>query len=214
MNRALNCSEAEPLLSEALEGELDDAVRAELRAHVTSCPSCRELRDALAEVVAALREYPEVAPSAGLADRVAAASFRQARGRGLHPTAAGRTAHWPAWAQPLAAGLALVAVGGFLLTSRSEAPARAAARIADTTVDTGVFLTERKDRLVEDVRVLRVVIQSSFEGPLERVNERVLDYRRQLERRRSGRPADHEEKSSRGIPGFSNPAPARAVMPS
>ena len=43
---------------------------------------------------------------------------------------------------------------------------------------------ERKDRLVEDVRILGVVLGTAFEGRLDRVNERVEDYRRLLDRRR------------------------------
>ena len=52
------------------------------------------------------------------------------------------------------------------------------------TVTAGSSLLERKDRLVEDVRMLGVVLSTAFEGRLERVNERVEDYRRLLERRK------------------------------
>lgn len=44
---------------------------------------------------------------------------------------------------------------------------------------------ERKDRLLEDVRVLGVVLSTAFEGRIERVNERVNDYKRLLERRKA-----------------------------
>ena len=58
----------------------------------------------------------------------------------------------------------------------------------------GVYLNERKDRLLEDVRILRVVVGAAFEGRLDRVNDRVEDYRRLLERRQS------EEKKKRSPP--------------
>ena len=107
-----------------------------------------------------------------------------------------RVAILPAWAQSLAAGLALVTVGALLLTTRSEGPARAAANIVGATVNTGAYLAERKDRLVEDVRVLRVVIETAFEGRVEQVGERVEDYRKLLERRQADEPASDESSGA------------------
>jgi hypothetical protein len=103
----------------------------------------------------------------------------------------------PSWLQAAAAGFALVAAGAFLLVTGPEAPTRAASRIVDRTVNAGSFLIERKDRLVEDVRILGVVIGTAFEGRLDRMNDRVNDYRQLLERRRN---ATEEEKkrSTRG----------------
>jgi hypothetical protein len=101
----------------------------------------------------------------------------------------------PTWAQSLAAGLSLITVGTLLLTSRSQAPARAAAQIVGATVNTGAYLAERKDRLVEDVRVLRVVLETAFEGRVERVGERVEDYRKLLERRRGHESGEEPERN-------------------
>jgi predicted aconitase len=101
-----------------------------------------------------------------------------------------RVAILPAWAHSLAAGLALVTVGTLLMTTRAEGPKRAASQIVGATVSTGVYLAERKDRLVEDVRVLRVVLETAFEGRIERVGERVEDYRKLLERRRPAEPQE------------------------
>ncbi len=53
---------------------------------------------------------------------------------------------------------------------------------------------ERKDRLVEDLRLLRVVISTAFEGRVDRVNDRVEDYRRLLERRRQDEKARDDSK--------------------
>jgi hypothetical protein len=71
------------------------------------------------------------------------------------------------------------------------------------TVSAGNLLRERKDRLVEDVRILGVVLTTAFEGRLERVNERVEDYRRLLERRRG----TGQEDTKRGSEAF--PFPVR-----
>ena len=64
----------------------------------------------------------------------------------------------------------------------------------DRTVNASVYILERKDRLVEDVRILRVVIGTAFEGRLDRMNDRVDDYRRLLEKRR----ADEEQAKKSG----------------
>ena len=52
---------------------------------------------------------------------------------------------------------------------------------------------ERKDRLLEDVRVLGVVLSTAFEGRIERVNERVNDYKRLLERRKASPPPEPKQ---------------------
>ena len=77
-----------------------------------------------------------------------------------------------------------------------EKPTRAAQRLVGQTVTAGSSLMERKDRLVEDVRILGVVLGTAFEGRLERVNERVEDYRRLLDRRR-GDPGRGLQKGQR-----------------
>jgi hypothetical protein len=200
MRDDMTCARAFELLSDHLEGTLGEPLRLEVEEHLLACPACRALREELAFVVEALRAYPEVEPSPTLAARAAEAALRAgkvvafpARPRARPGQAAPpRWVLLPAWAQSLAAGLALITVGLLLLTTRTEAPARAAAEIAGATVRTGAYLAERKDRLVEDVRVLRVVIETAFEGRVDRVNERVEDYRKLLERRKAGEPAEED----------------------
>jgi anti-sigma factor RsiW len=200
MTPGMQCQRAEQLLSDLLEDRLEEPLRGELLAHLGACAECRALREAMAEVLAALQSFPSVEPSATLADRVATAALRERLagrapvfGSGPPRRRDGRLPRVPAWIQSLAAGFALVTTGLVLLTTRSEAPRRAAARFVDTTVSTGAYLAERKDRLVEDVHVLRVVIETAFEGRLERINERVIDYRRLLERQK---PAGSEREKT------------------
>ena len=195
MRVEMTCARAEELLSDHVEATLAEPLRTELQDHLASCAACRSLEDELSFVVEALQAYPDVAPSATLAARVAEAALRQdrvvafaPRPKVAHPPS--RVAILPAWAQSLAAGLALVTVGALLMTTRSEGPKRAASHIVGATVSTGAYLAERKDRLVEDVRVLRVVLETAFEGRVERVNERVEDYRKLLERRKAAEPED------------------------
>ena len=189
----MTCARAEELLSDHLDGTLAEPLHGELQNHLAACAACRSLREELRFVVESLQAYPEVAPSSTLATRVAEAALR---GRNVVafppkpkavPTTT-RVAILPAWAQSLAAGLALVTVGALLMTTRAEGPKRAASQIVGATVSTGAYLAERKDRLVEDVRVLRVVLETAFEGRVERVNERVEDYRKLLERRKPAAP--------------------------
>jgi Putative zinc-finger len=219
MRDDMACARAEELLTDHLEGTLAEPLRGELDAHLLACAACRALREELAFVKEALHEFPEVEPSLTLASRVAKAALRASKTTSrdtkvvpfAFPSTAPRTAPsraaapvpavasvpsrprvalLPAWAQSMAAGLSLITLGTLLLTSRSQAPARAAAQIVGATVNTGAYLAERKDRLVEDVRVLRVVLETAFEGRVERVGERVEDYRKLLERRRGNEPEE------------------------
>jgi hypothetical protein len=224
MRDDMKCLRAEDLLSDHLEGTLDEPLLSELAAHLTACAGCRALRDELAFVVETLHEFPEVEPAESLATRAAEAAIRarkvvpfvarESRAPGFARSATRRVALLPAWAQSLAAGLALITAGTLLLTARTEAPARAAAQIAGATVRTGAYLAERKDRLFEDVRVLRVVIETAFEGRIDRVEERVEDYRRLLERRKpaegeGGEPKAPKTNDTRYT--FPNPAQDGAV---
>ncbi|HKC11428.1 MAG TPA: zf-HC2 domain-containing protein [Vicinamibacteria bacterium] len=190
----MDCRRAEELLSDHYERTLDPVRRADLDAHLSGCADCRALRAALGDVVEALRTFPVLEPPARLAERVAAAAL--VRPRVAAPSVLAPPP-WriPAWLPAAAAGLALVTTGAALLATGPEGPTRAATRLLDRTVNAGVYLIERKDRLVEDVRILRVLIGTAFEGRLDKMNDRVDDYRRLLERRRN---AEEDHKKSRG----------------
>ena len=221
MRDDMTCARAEELLSDHLDGTLAEPLHTELQNHLASCATCQGLREELRFVVEALQAYPEVAPSSTLASRVAEETLR--RGKVVlfaprpKPTATpARVALLPAWAQSLAAGLALVTVGALLMTTRAEGPKRAASQIVGATVSTGAFLAEHKDRLVEDVRVLKVVLETAFEGRVERVNERVEDYRKLLERRKPAAPVGEPghsdtKKTNDGRDTFPNSPLAAAV---
>jgi Putative zinc-finger len=185
----MECRRAEELLSDHLERTLHDILRAELDAHLASCDDCRALRTALEEVVSALQADPDLDAPAGLAGRASAAALASR----WQPPRVRPALVVPAWVQAAAAGFALIALGAMLVVVGPEKPTRAAQRLVGQTVHAGNNLIERKDRLVEDVRVLGVVLSTAFEGRLDRVNERVEDYRRLIERRRTG-PGDGDSK--------------------
>jgi len=178
MAPVMDCRRAEELLSDHLEGVLSGPLASELEAHLAGCARCRELQDAVAEVVAALARYPDLEPPAGLAERAAAAALARPRRTQRVPV------RWPDFGLPtglqvMAAVLALAVTGVVLLATLHGA------RIKERTVVATVYLSERKDRFLEDFRLLRVVVTTAFEGRLDRMNDRVDDYKRLLEKRRA-----------------------------
>jgi anti-sigma factor RsiW len=209
VRKGMDCQRAEELLSDHLEGTLDVLLAADLEEHLAGCRDCRALGAALAEVRDVLRSFPALEPAADLAERAATSALRARRSpplRFLIPVSVGV----PAWLQAAAAVLALVTTGGVLYATQSPAPSHVAARLVDRTVNAGAYILERKDRLVEDVRLLRVVIGTAFEGRLDRMNDRVDDYRRLLEKRRAN---EEQAKKNGGRAAFGDDARIAARQP-
>jgi hypothetical protein len=200
---SMDCPRAQELFSDHLEGSLHPVLAAELERHLVACAGCRELRAALAEVVASLRSAPDALAPPGLAERAARAALDRpiAPGSPLAPSL-GRPLEirpafvLPRWLNAAAAGLALIALGTTLAVIGPERGTRAARRLVGETVTAGSGLIERKDRLVEDVRLLGAVLSTAFEGRIERVNDRVNDYKRLLEQRKASPPPDPKQGRS------------------
>jgi Putative zinc-finger len=188
----MDCHRAEELLSDRLSGSLHPILGAELEAHLAGCEACRQLAEALVEVVASLRSAPELEAPKTLAERAASAALARPRVIEIRPAFV-----LPHWLNAAAAGFALIALGTTLAVVGPERGARAAQRLVGQTVTAGSSLMERKDRLLEDVRVLGVVLSTAFEGRIDRVNERVNDYKRLLERRKAS--PQPEPKQGSGI---------------
>ncbi len=181
MTTLLDCAAAQELFSAHREGALGAQELSALEDHLAGCAACRELRQALGDVVDALRATPVLDPPAGLAERAARAALAA---RFAARAAAKRSWRAPSIVQALAAGLALVVTSVVLLASGRVDDGRSVSRLREHTANTGAYLLERKDRLVEDFRLLRVVIGTAFGSRVDRVNDRVDDYRRLLERRK------------------------------
>ena len=196
----MDCQRAEELLSDHLEGSLHPLLVAELDAHFAGCPACLELRRALAEVVETLQSAPEFEAPQGLAERAARAALTRPRPIEIRPALV-----VPQWLNAAAAGFALIALGASLAVIGPERPTRAAQRLVGQTVNAGSSLIEQKDRLLEDVRVLGIVLSTAFEGRIERVNEKVNDYKRLLERRKPSREVEPKQGRENG------PAAVRVV---
>ena len=75
-----------------------------------------------------------------------------------------------------------------------------------------MYVAEKKDRLFEDFRMLRVVVGTAFEGRVDRVNDRVEDYRRLLERRQRDAQLERSQQAPSGSPAPS-PPPAPQQLP-
>lgn len=215
----MTCDRAAELLSDDIEGTLDRILAADLASHLAGCADCRALRAAVADVTALLR-VPAIEPVAGLAERVARASWAAARVAPPRATRARAWAHaaasglgWltevPFAVQAVAAGFALVLTAGLVMAAGNAPGTAARPRVAQRLSDATVYVVERKERLVEDFRLLRVVIATAFEGRLDRVNDRVDDYRRLLERRQNEQAKQRDKRKSER----SEPAPPPSRRP-
>lgn len=77
----MNVTHAEDLLSAYLEGELDGPRKAEVEAHLASCPECALLLEAMRDARGALASLPEIEPSPDLLRRLYAIPERKKRFR-------------------------------------------------------------------------------------------------------------------------------------
>ena len=203
MKPVLRCEQVEERLSDYIEGGLDAGLHADMETHLVSCDACRALHDALREVIAALRSVAILEPPQDLAARAAAAALRSGPQRVIPAPSRIRLTP-PAWLLATAAGVALAVTATVVLLSRTpQGPAQF--RVAERTSNAAAYLAERKDRFVEDIRILRVVIGTAFEGRIDRVNDRVDDYRRLLEKRRAA-------EAVRKTQGFLLNNPARVLV--
>jgi hypothetical protein len=190
---SMDCRRAEELFSDQLDGSLHPLLRGELERHLAACGDCRRLFEAVTGIVQELRTLAAPAPPAGLAERAARHALAAARPVEIRPALV-----LPHWLQVAAAGFALIALGTALAVIGPERPTRAAQRLVSQTELVSSALIEHKDRLVEDVRLLGAVLSTAFEGRLEKVEERVEDYKRLLERRNAGPRRAPEPKQGRG----------------
>jgi Putative zinc-finger len=183
--KPLDCAGAEDLFSDHYDGTLPEEARRALEAHLATCPTCRALRDVFGEVVDALHRVRDhsFAPSATLAARASAAAIAASPAPGRRPRP--RVRELPVWLQLAAAGLAILVTLGVLGATGALGDTGHFGRLRARTLSTGAYLAERRDRLAEDWRLLRIVIGTTLEGRLDRVQERVDEYRRLLEKRRA-----------------------------
>lgn len=202
---ATSCARAQELFSDEIEGTLHALLAGELRAHLLECAECRELHAGVAEVIAALRATPVLEPAQDLAARAADAALRAGRRPPERRALEAGLWHAPR-ALRLAAAATLVALGaGLLLAGPAAAPARAAERLAERGAGVAAYLTERRDRAIAGVRALRVVLSAALEGRVDRLSDRIDDYKRLLDERRAG---DARETPR---PKEVNPAPPGSV---
>ncbi len=109
-----------------------------------------------------------------------------------------------------AAVLALALSTGLVAASGGKGALGTSGHLARRVSAVGMYVAEKKDRLFEDFRMLRVVVGTAFEGRVDRVNDRVEDYRRLLERRQQDAQMERSQQAPSGSPAPS-PRPASAT---
>jgi hypothetical protein len=180
MSAEFDCRRAEQLFSDHLEQALPEPLRLDLEAHLVVCAGCRRLRQVLGETVSGLNAIHGPSAPAGLESGIARALAVAQEGREGRPP---RIWMRRPRDRRLAAALVLVASG--ILLVAGSAGGRSAEHYGGRLATLGARLAERKDRLVENVRLLRILISTTFSGRVEGVSQRVDDYRRLLERNRA-----------------------------
>jgi len=209
----LECAQAQELFSDYREGSLNDLLRGDFELHFAACAECRRLLGALDEVLEVLRAEEDLEPAADLAQRAAEAALQSKLSAGWRGI---RTRRWPLPVPlyALAAGLALLSTGGVFF-ARQAAELGAPRGITAKAASAGAYLAERKDRLVENLRTLRIVIATAFEGRVDRMNDRVDDYRKLLEKRRVSEPQKKPAESPQSLSSEnSNSKPTASVTSS
>jgi hypothetical protein len=199
----MDCARCVELLSDVRDGLLEEPLCGEAARHLAACGACASLLQELDAVAGALSTLSLPLP-AGLVERVAEASWRS---RSAAPPV-GIASLIPRRVLATAAGLTLAVSGVVFGALRAhQSPDSLPGRYARKAVNAAVAARERGIRLAEDVRILRLVVGTAFEGRVDRVNDRVDDYRRLLEKRRPAAPPSPHQSSS---PNSSNLA--RAVL--
>ncbi len=178
MSSELDCRRAEQLLSDHLEQTLAEPLRLDLEAHLAACEACRHLRLALEETVSLLRAVPVPAAPADLEEKAASRALATSRGK------LSVRRRWAWLRRPrdwrLAAAAVLVACG--VLVAAGSLSGRSVQHYGDRLVTLSARWTERKDRFLENLRLLKIVVGTAFSGRVAGVSERMDDYRRLLER--------------------------------
>lgn len=173
----MDCRRAEELLSDHAEGILEEPLRTELVSHLRTCPACQELARLVTEVRTGLGAYPVPEPRAELASRLAL----------LRNRALGRRWGLPPRIQVAAAILTCVSTAGLLWAASAYPTSKKTAhRLWERGSSAQAWVVERKERLMEDLHLVRVLVGAALEGRLDRVTEGVTDYRKTLEKRQGG----------------------------
>jgi hypothetical protein len=199
-------------LGDFREGALEEPWRGRVGGHLRECDECAALHEALGEVVALLR-VPVPEPGPGFEERVAARAF--APRVAAQAVAAPPAAPWARWREawrlaplPLAATLAVALGVAALLALPAERLPDPARRLLERGATAREMFAEHRERLIEDVGALRLVVRGAFSSRVERIQEQLEDYRRLVggpARRQEPAPARPENDLS--FENFGGPAP-------
>jgi anti-sigma factor RsiW len=179
----MNCEGIRERFAEYLTGDIDDAAKAELRAHIAACASCREELEGLSAVWTRLGVLPREQPSGRLREGFYAMLEGEAR-KVAEIRAPGRArAFWRGLLPPLrpahafATGVLLLAVGiaaGFLLREGSVAARTTALRGELQEMNRTVALS-MMDRPAASDRLEGIGLSARLEKPDRRMLQALVD---------------------------------------
>ncbi len=180
-----DCEAVALRLGDFREGALEEPWRSRVAGHLGACGECAALHEALGEVVALLR-VPVPEPGPGFEERVAARALPAQLPPQASPGApAPPWAGWLRWREawrlaplPLAATLAVALGGAVLLALPAERLPDPARRLLERGATAREMFAEHRERLMEDVGALRLVVRGAFSSRVERIQEQLEDYRR------------------------------------
>lgn len=144
----MNCSELETHVDAFVDGELDEATRAEAQRHMESCESCRAAVEEMRGLLQAARELPHaVEPPRDLFPEIRSALPRQGASAS-GPLAPNRGGAWLGWAG-LAASLLILLTATVLFLGRDSSPAPASpeANLPAAAVGTSAYLAAEQEYL-------------------------------------------------------------------
>jgi Putative zinc-finger len=192
----VNCRRSQELMSDFVEGTLGPPLDRELRAHLATCLECRELIEALREVMESLRSFSAPEPSERLTERILERTrpvLEAARAAVEEDPFSGPTL-WRTASGWLAAAAVLASVLLWHPPELVEGWSRRVSQSAHQAYSFGIRSYHRGERWVDELNVLRMTVEVAFENRLDRINERLRDLE-QARRKTSGEGNDDSSRS-------------------
>jgi hypothetical protein len=191
MSEPLSRERTLELLSEYREGALAPELHRAVAARVASDARCRETLAALEELAELLPSLAAAGePGRDLAQRAARAALAAGRPRPARVVDFRAPRRYPPGmpAQLQAAAAVAMLVTGLAahVTGPEAAPQQAASRLVERT---SLELRQQSGRLVENIRHLGELVEAAALTRIDRVGDRVDDYRRLLRERQQQAPA-------------------------
>jgi Putative zinc-finger len=191
----VNCRRSQELMSDFVEQTLAPPLDRELRTHLASCVECRDLIEALRDVVASLRSFAAPEPSGQLTEKILERTrpLRIAARQAVEEDPFSGPTFWRTASGWLAAAAVLATVLLWHPPELVEGWSRRVSQTAHQAYSFGVRGYHRGERFVDELNVLRMTVEVAFENRIDRINERLRDL--EEARRKSGGQDDDTSRS-------------------